>query len=158
MTHHLSPLLAVVLLACGTTATDVYEVCAVEAAVAPSSGAPGAEVRVEGGPFYSARDTRVQLGGVTAEVVAVTRDDCSACDACREELDCLSCGACEGCTDTCATCVQSVDFVVPPVNAGRHEVVLFTRHGASSPVLFKVTADPGAPTDTDEPQDTDPAP
>jgi hypothetical protein len=158
MNHHPSLFAALLLLACGTTATDVYEVCEVEAAVAPSSGAPGDEVRVEGGPFFTARDTRVQLGGAPAEVIAVNRDDCSACDACREELDCLSCGACEGCTDTCATCVQSVDLRVPEVAAGRHEIVLFTRHGASTPVLFKVTADPGEPTDTDPPEDTDPAP
>lgn len=157
--NHLLPRLAFALLiACGTAATDVYEVCAVDAAVTPVFGPPGATVRAEGGPFFSERDTRVQVAGVAAEVLAVTRDDCSACDSCRAELNCLSCGACAGCTDTCATCVQSVDFLVPAAAPGRHEVVLFTRHGTSDPVVFKITADPGASTDTDPPPDTDPAP
>lgn len=161
-----------VLAACGgTDALDIYEVCAIDVTLEPTSGAPGTEISVVGTPLTEVRDTRLLVGGVRATVTSVVRESCDTCDICRVYSSCPPCGICLGLgtgleqagldrvqcfgdpladppvIGDCAACVETMTFVVPDVTAGPTSVLIMNRNGQSEAVAFEVL--PGA-TDTAE--------
>ena len=167
MTNLVLRVLPVVLLAaCGVTTIDEYELCSLDAAVAPPAALPGATVSVTGGPYTEVRDTRVDVGGVPAEVLDVTRNEsCAECDTCRREARCPPCGVCTGdlITDAsrraacfgdgviagvCSACVETMSFVVPEGVAGQTSVWIVNRAGTSGQVPFEVLG--GVAPDTGE--------
>lgn len=124
-----------------------------------TEAAPGDTVVLAGGPQTRAFDTRVEVGGLPAEVVAVERSsECSACETCRVEAECLTCGYCagEGLADArriecfgdpfeateglCGACVESVSFIVPALPPGPTTVMVLNANGASEPYPLVVTA------------------
>jgi hypothetical protein len=101
-------LLPLLLVACNATVVDEYEICSLEVTLEPASGAPGATIVVTGTPFTEVRDTRVEVGGVRAEVSLVLRADRNVC----EDFVCVTSEDCGGCSDE-ATC-EDGQCVAPP--------------------------------------------
>jgi hypothetical protein len=132
----LIPLLA----ACEETTTQLTERCDVYlSALSPDSALPGASVAASARPVTEPWDTAVFVGGVRAEVGAVSRTDCSECDACKALENCTECDACSACEDVCRErCLETVQFTVPAVDPGTHSVSLINKHGHSTSLPFTV--------------------
>ena len=82
---------------CGPQTLDLYETCDLDLSLEQRSGAPGDSIVVLGGPLTADFDTRVEVGGVPAQVIELNRGDfCGACETCRVEAECLVCGPCLG--------------------------------------------------------------
>ena len=149
-------LLAVALTAaCTTSTTSVSVTCLVEGWLSSETAEVGHEVSFSGTPLTDAADTWVSVGGVPAEILDVTRENCALCDACKEaeSATCHSCGRCEACAESCASCVETVDFVVPSVPNGEQAVVVVNSYGAADGLTLEITA-PADDTDSDAPADT----
>lgn len=95
----------------------------------------------------STRDTLVRVGGVEAEVLAMTREGCDTCDACTNEA--LICGNCDReCrglaefTDGADTlwaaseCLETLTFETPPGAPGPAPVLIFNGRGSSQDAVF----------------------
>ena len=96
---------------CTTQTLDQFEVCELEVVLTPEAGAPGDRIIARGGPYTEVRDTRVRVGGSSAEVLSVSFERpaatgdtgvvdltvaCAECEACRAEAGCGPCGSCSG--------------------------------------------------------------
>lgn len=156
----------VALTGCGPSLLDQHETCELELSTEAPEAAPGDTVVLTGGPQTRAYDTRVEVGGIPAEVVEVTRStECSSCDDCRVEAECLACGYCAGeileetrraqcfgdpfagTGGVCGDCVETVSFVMPELPPGPTTVVVLNANGASEPQAFVVRAtEPTVPT------------
>jgi hypothetical protein len=160
-------MLAALLAGCTSANFDPFESCELELVPAVASARAGDEVVLGGGPLTAAYDTRVEVGGVPAEVVSVERSaECSTCETCRLEADCLICGTClgaeldearrvecfgdpfEGTEGVCGECEESLAFVVPPLPAGPTTVVVINGAGTSGALPFEILGDAGATADT----------
>lgn len=135
-----SLLLAAALLACTTTTTTVQPGCEVEVlGLAPESAAPGEAVRITARPLTTDFDTAVSFGEARGEILSVDREDCTECDACRDLNECTPCGDCSACDLSCEqTCEESLEVLVPELEAGTVALQLFNSHGASGRVDFEV--------------------
>jgi len=90
-------MLLLVAAACAPQVLDLYETCDLGLSLEETQGAPGDTITVYGGPLTADFDTRVEVGGVPAQVVSLERGAfCEACEACRVEAECLVCGPCLG--------------------------------------------------------------
>lgn len=136
-------LLLLALAACGSSSSESNRTCVIDVALEPTAVVAGDEVTASGGPFSEVYDTRVLVGGVDADVLAVVREDCLSCDLCREEENCQSCGTCEPCESVCTPCTQTLRFTVPVTPAGERPVLIFNRHGGSQLGALDVSAAPG---------------
>ncbi|HMV66974.1 MAG TPA: hypothetical protein PKA64_09000 [Myxococcota bacterium] len=155
------PLLALCAALAGSCAAAVgeqFESCTLE--VAPASEhevAAGDAYTLIGGPQSTPWDSRVQVGGVRADVLDIAREGCGDCDACRASEDCGACGACDACDAFCDGCTESLTFRVPALDEGTWDVVLLNRYGTS--LVTRLTIPPAAADDTDagdtDPSDTD---
>jgi hypothetical protein len=126
------------LAACGTVDDPSIDYCVVQGTIEPAVAPVGAEVVFRGGPVSTVPDTLVRVGGVSADVLDVTRADCTFCDACLSSSDCDPCGStCADCDAICASCVETITFVVPPVTAGDAPVVIQNLWGATDPIPFE---------------------
>jgi hypothetical protein len=132
--------LLLALLGCTTEITTSLPVCDVTLTAAePTTGVPGAEVVLTGGPLTDNWDTAVYFGTERALVTAIDRDSCDDCDACRETNICTACGDCDACDLLCTEdCVETARVEVPQVDAGSVDVLLFNAYGVSSPLVFTV--------------------
>jgi hypothetical protein len=131
---------------CGTAAVAPPPTCALDFA-APLPAAPGDTVTLLGGPVTDPEDTTVLVGGTSATLVDVSRDECTLCDACESAANCTGCDDCLVCKDSCDTCVQRVSFVVPEVTPGNQSLVVINSWGSSTDLVLAVAAPP-ADTDT----------
>lgn len=140
ITHRIGlTLVGLSLTACGTPSDPRIDYCALDGTLDVSTGEPGTEVVFQGGPVTDVQDTLVRVGGESALVANVAREDCTFCDACINEAGCDPCGtACSACTELCATCVQSVTFVIPEVDPGPTTVVIQNLWGSTDPIAFDV--------------------
>lgn len=147
-------MIALFLAGCVQSEALTYTTCDVAATLEPASAAVGDSVVATGAPFTEPYDTLLQVGGYTAQIVDVTRDDCETCDSCRDEALCTTCETCSECDEACALCVQTIEFVVPEgPAAGPTSVVIRNGFGSSPALPFEV-----APSGTDTgPVDTGPA-
>lgn len=135
-----SLLLTAALLACTTTTTTIQPGCEVEVlGLEPAAAAPGETVRLTARPLTTDFDTAVSFGEVRGEIASLDREDCTECDACRDLNECTPCGDCSACDLSCEqTCEESLEVVVPEVDAGVVALQLFNSHGASGRVDFEV--------------------
>jgi hypothetical protein len=151
-------LVALFAASCATTVTEQLDTCLVSLDPVEAPATAGDPLTVTGSPFTASWDTRVLIGGLTADVVEVTRLDCSSCDACVADEDCSACGSCEACEVLCAPCVQSVVLTVPPeLSTGNHAFILYNRYGSSRDVTLDVLAAVDSDTPDTEPTDSEPA-
>lgn len=165
---------AVALAGCANAVIDEFETCTLDLAPVASEGAPGDTIVLSGGPMSEVRDTRVEVGGVRAQVVEVTRDGCEICDGCRNDSGCAACGLCAGLPlaaedrvacfgdplasppvpSSCDACIEAVAFVVPDLAPGNVAVLVINKNGQSEAIPFRVlggggtgsTGDTGATT------------
>lgn len=93
--------ITVALTACEAPLQNELEVCTLDLVLTPVSAQVGEVVTATGGPLTEAgpRDHLVLVGGLPAEVRAVTRSDActnplEGCDVCRAEALCPPCGFC----------------------------------------------------------------
>ncbi len=139
-------------LACDTSSEALSLHCTLDTPVfSPAEAAPGDTVVATTAPLTEVWDTTVQVGTDAASVVAVDRNECSACDTCRETVGCTSCDECTDCAEDCATCVQTVSFTVPAVAVGATTVTITNIHGATAEgrlVVVESSADTGDTGDT----------
>lgn len=141
-------------LACTTTTTTTTTNCILpQPTLEPATGEAGQHVVATTGPLYTDWDTAILVGSTRAEIVELSRENCSDCDTCRAEAGCLTCGECETCTDTCSLCVETVTFATPAIPAGSYEVSILNQYGRSEAASFTVTAADTAP---DSAQDSTP--
>ncbi len=135
-------LLLLTLFACSDeTVSDVASCDVVLETLAPESGTIGTSVTLTGTPLTSHFDTALYVGGVRAEVSAVTRSGCNACDECRAEQACNACEDCDACDVECRVeCVESLDFTVPDAPTGDQTLLLYNAHGSSNSLSFEVLA------------------
>ncbi len=135
-------MLTVLLLTACLLSTEGTEItldqCDVAITLGDPSALPGDVLTLGGGPFTVEYDTVVSVDGQPAQVIEVTRDDCTGCDQCREFAGCDECGPCSECEDSCSTCRQTVDFEVPQVAAGDASVVLVNHYATSNAVTLTV--------------------
>ena len=125
-------LLVLWLLACDTTVESDFPTCEVEMMeLDPVAAAPGETVNLLGRPLTESWDTVIRVGGVNAEVVAVSREDCTECDSCQEAASCNPCLDCDACDRICEICEESVQFVVPDLDPGTAHIEIFNAHGSS---------------------------
>lgn len=156
----------VTLSACATGTIDEFETCALELFLSPATAAVGDPVTIGGGPFTEVRDTRIEIGGVRAEITTVIRTDCDLCDDCLADAGCPPCGLCSGAAldpaertscfgdpladppvpSSCVACTESVEFIVPDLPNGATHVWMVNRNGASDNVPFEIVG--AAPSDT----------
>jgi len=167
MSRWLAVASALGLTGCGVAAIDQFETCELDVTLEVASAAPGQEVVLLGGPQTSPYDTRVEVGGVPAEVVGIERNAaCSTCETCRTDAECLVCGTClgaalddanrvacfgdpfEGTKGICGDCEEQVAFVVPQLPAGPTTIVVLNRNGASAPLAFAIEGATSSTADT----------
>jgi len=152
-------LLLAILSGCDEATNPLAQRCDVYlSALAPDAALPGSQVLAHARPVTTTWDTVIYVGSTTAKVDALTRTDCTACDSCRAEENCSNCDACKACDDECRdTCVETVQFTVPEVTAGKHSVSMVNQHGHSTSLPFTVLDSPDtggedtAPPDSGEP-------
>jgi hypothetical protein len=114
---------------------------------------PGDTLVLTGGPQSERFDTVVRIGDVQADVISVSRQDCTICDACQA-TECVSlCRSCSQCAPSCETCEEELTVTIPELAAGPADVVVTNRFGISSPL--PVNVDVPDDTDTDVDSDTD---
>lgn len=153
---------AVALSGCANAVIDEFETCALDLVPVASEGAPGDTIVLTGGPMSEVRDTRVEVGGVRAQVVEVTRDGCETCDGCRVDSGCAPCGLCAGIPlatedrvacfgdplaspavpSSCDACLEAMAFVVPDLAAGFVAVLVINKNGQSDALPFRVLGVP----------------
>ena len=124
--------ICLVISGCDPTFEAVGDSCSVTGTPTPDVVQPGDTITLTGGPFTEAYDTRVFIGGLSAEVLAVDRVDCLTCDACRAESanSCAACGTCDACITLCEPCVETVVAVVPlQAPVGLQSISLLNRYG-----------------------------
>jgi hypothetical protein len=137
-------------------------VCTLDLVLTPAEGPPGAEIVVTGTPLTELRDTRIQVGGVQATALTLTRTGCDTCDDCRDDAGCAPCGLCAGVgldpgvqdtcfgdpiadppvPSSCDSCVETFTFRVPDLPPGPAPVIVFNATGQSPTLTFVVTAAP----------------
>ena len=84
-------MLALLLFACDTTITSTSQSCEVDLiSLTPAQVVPGDTVTLTAVPLTEAWDTAIRVGGLEAEVLAVTREGCDDCDVCQAEQDALA--------------------------------------------------------------------
>lgn len=142
-------LVLALLMGCTTTTSSLPPTCELSALeLSVETAWPGVRVTAHTTPMTTAWDTVVTVGSQRAEVDTVERDGCEACDACTEANACSTCGiTCAACVDACAACDESVVFVVPDLDGGRHDVVVRNGVGSSPRAALTVTgmSDTAAP-------------
>ena len=137
-------------MSCNVTTVESFNDCDVRGALSVEEAEIGMSLEMVGGPFTEIYDSRVEVGGATAEVEAITRTACEECDLCRADQGCSTCSeSCLPCADDCASCTETLSFVVPEqAPFGETAVILFNRYGTTSPlpitVLGSFDSDTGA--------------
>jgi hypothetical protein len=133
-------LAAMLLPACTTSDVVTLGTCDV-ALFTPSAEQvrPGEPLTLGGTPLTTDWDTVVYVGGVEAEVTAVSRVGCKTCDTCRTESLCTECGDCDDCDRLCAEqCDETLTVLVPDVDPGIADVWIINRHGRSETLQVTV--------------------
>lgn len=134
------------LLGCLPETVSTFNTCEVDlVSVEPTEATVGSEVTLTARPLSEDWDTAVRVGGIDAEVLSVTREDCGACDTCQAEQGCACTEDCDACDVECRTdCLETVVFAVPQLAPGEHAVTLFNAHGGSASLdLVVVDGDTG---------------
>jgi hypothetical protein len=127
---------------CTTTSVVTLGTCDV-ALFAPSltEVRPGEPLTMGATPLTTDWDTVVYVGGIQAEVTALSRVGCTTCDTCRSESLCTECGDCDNCDRLCVEqCDESLTVLVPDVAPGLSEVWIINRHGRSETLEVTILA------------------
>jgi hypothetical protein len=120
-----------------STLDTVGQRCVLVAVPSATEARPDEVVVLTGGPFTTVSDTRVLLGGVAVEPLAVNRSNCELCDACRDVAGCADCAE-------CSSCLETVEFAATGPS-GPTDLVVVNSWGSSPSIDFVVLS----PEDTD---------
>ncbi|MEE2751414.1 MAG: hypothetical protein VX519_08280 [Myxococcota bacterium] len=117
----------------------------------PVAAAVGTWVQAYGSPLTDKSDTALFLDSTRVEIQSVERINCETCDDCRLEAGCGDCTDCPSCAPICSEeCSESIEFTVPEVGVGPHELLFYNAHGSSNTLTFEVLESPeGDPSDAD---------
>ena len=92
----LTSALSVLLGACSTEFLQEFNTCTLDVALPVVQAQPGDVIDAASTPLSpDVWDNRVTVGGVTAEVLAASRTNCTSCDTCKIDESCLTCETCE---------------------------------------------------------------